>query len=99
MKKWGAKAPLFVIGPSGETRTRGILLPKQARYQLRYTRLYKERAESSHPDTENTLYITFQKKATEKARFRKVNFRVRILHEYKNHPPGDPGGCGWFLKR
>ena len=26
-------------GPSGETRTPGILLPKQARYQLRYTRL------------------------------------------------------------
>ena len=26
-------------GPSGETRTRGILLPKQARYQLRYTRV------------------------------------------------------------
>ena len=24
-------------GPSGETRTPGILLPKQARYQLRYT--------------------------------------------------------------
>ena len=28
-------------GPSGETRTRGILLPKQARYQLRYTRILK----------------------------------------------------------
>ena len=28
-----------VFGPSGETRTPGILLPKQARYQLRYTRL------------------------------------------------------------
>ena len=27
-------------GPSGETRTPGILLPKQARYQLRYTRLW-----------------------------------------------------------
>ena len=27
------------LGPSGETRTRGILLPKQARYQLRYTRI------------------------------------------------------------
>ena len=27
-------------GPSGETRTRGILLPKQARYQLRYTWKY-----------------------------------------------------------
>ena len=27
------------FGPSGETRTPGILLPKQARYQLRYTRL------------------------------------------------------------
>ena len=26
-------------GPSGETRTPGILLPKQARYQLRHTRL------------------------------------------------------------
>ena len=29
----------FCNGPSGETRTRGILLPKQARYQLRYTRI------------------------------------------------------------
>ena len=28
------------FGPSGETRTPGILLPKQARYQLRYTRLW-----------------------------------------------------------
>ena len=27
------------IGPSRETRTPGILLPKQARYQLRYTRI------------------------------------------------------------
>ena len=37
------KNPPFVrtadFGPSGETRTPGILLPKQARYQLRYTRL------------------------------------------------------------
>ena len=29
--------PFLLFGPSGETRTRGILLPKQARYQLRYT--------------------------------------------------------------
>ena len=29
-----------IFGPSGETRTPGILLPKQARYQLRYTRLF-----------------------------------------------------------
>ena len=29
----------FYPGRSGETRTRGLLLPKQARYQLRYTRL------------------------------------------------------------
>ena len=29
-----------IFGPSGETRTPGILLPKQARYQLRYTRLW-----------------------------------------------------------
>ena len=28
------------FGPSGETRTPGILLPKQARYQLRYTRIW-----------------------------------------------------------
>ena len=27
-------------GPSKVTRTPGILLPKQARYQLRYTRMY-----------------------------------------------------------
>ena len=33
--------PFLRIGPSGETRTRGILLPKQARYQLRYTRKWK----------------------------------------------------------
>ena len=31
--------PFPSFGPSGETRTRGILLPKQARYQLRYTRM------------------------------------------------------------
>ena len=30
----------WTFGPSGETRTRGILLPKQARYQLRYTRIF-----------------------------------------------------------
>lgn len=30
----------YKVGPSGETRTPGILLPKQARYQLRYTRLW-----------------------------------------------------------
>ena len=30
----------WTFGPSGETRTRGILLPKQARYQLRYTWIY-----------------------------------------------------------
>ena len=28
------------FGRSGETRTRGLLLPKQARYQLRYTQLW-----------------------------------------------------------
>ena len=27
-------------GPSSAVRTRGLLLPKQARYQLRYTRIY-----------------------------------------------------------
>ena len=30
----------FLFGRSGETRTHGILLPKQARYQLRYTPFY-----------------------------------------------------------
>ena len=30
-------------GPSGETRTRGLLLPKQAPYQLGYTRKYGSR--------------------------------------------------------
>ena len=29
----------FLYGPSDRIRTCGILLPKQARYQLRYTRL------------------------------------------------------------
>ena len=28
------------VGPSDRIRTCGILLPKQARYQLRYTRLF-----------------------------------------------------------
>ena len=37
-REWQKPFPLF--GPSGETRTRGILLPKQARYQLRYTWIY-----------------------------------------------------------
>ena len=32
------KSGIRFLGPSGETRTPGILLPKQARYQLRYTR-------------------------------------------------------------
>ena len=30
----------FFIGPSEEIRTPDILLPKQARYQLRYTRIF-----------------------------------------------------------
>ena len=34
---WKIAFGLSLLGPSGETRTRGILLPKQARYQLRYT--------------------------------------------------------------
>ena len=34
---WRTAFGLSSIGPSGETRTPGILLPKQARYQLRYT--------------------------------------------------------------
>ena len=29
----------FIYGPSDRIRTCGILLPKQARYQLRYTRI------------------------------------------------------------
>ncbi len=29
----------FFVGPSDRIRTCGILLPKQARYQLRYTRI------------------------------------------------------------
>jgi hypothetical protein len=33
----GNKFGLFLSGRSGETRTRGLLLPKQARYQLRNT--------------------------------------------------------------
>ena len=37
-------SPVWIMysdsGPSGETRTPGILLPKQARYQLRYTRIH-----------------------------------------------------------
>ena len=37
MQKSETDKPFRIFGPSGETRTRGILLPKQARYQLRYT--------------------------------------------------------------
>ena len=40
-----------VFGPSDRIRTCGILLPKQARYQLRYTRiqllLYRKRKENA----------------------------------------------------
>ena len=39
-KRGNGKKPFPLFGPSGETRTRGILLPKQARYQLRYTWIY-----------------------------------------------------------
>ena len=31
---------IWTFGPSDRIRTCGILLPKQARYQLRYTRLF-----------------------------------------------------------
>ena len=39
-----SKPPVFVLktggfGPSGETRTRGILVPNQAPYQLGHTRI------------------------------------------------------------
>ena len=41
----------FLFGPSDRIRTCGILLPKQARYQLRYTRiqglLYRKRTENA----------------------------------------------------
>ena len=39
-KNGNGRKPFPFFGPSGETRTRGILLPKQARYQLRYTWMY-----------------------------------------------------------
>ena len=32
---------LHIFGPSGETRTRGILVPNQAPYQLGHTRKYE----------------------------------------------------------
>ncbi len=35
-----ASIPVTLFGPSDRIRTCGILLPKQARYQLRYTRLF-----------------------------------------------------------
>ncbi len=38
-------------GPSDRIRTCGILLPKQARYQLRYTRLYTAAAKRHHAAT------------------------------------------------
>lgn len=31
---------MFLFGPSGETRTRGILVPNQAPYQLGHTRIF-----------------------------------------------------------
>ena len=44
MTKKVSKPPVFVMktggfGPSGETRTRGILVPNQAPYQLGHTRI------------------------------------------------------------
>ena len=33
--------PSGLFGPSDRSRTCGILLPKQARYHLRYTRIFK----------------------------------------------------------
>ena len=36
-----ASIPVILYGPSDRIRTCGILLPKQARYQLRYTRLFR----------------------------------------------------------
>ena len=42
-KKRERQKPFPLFGPSGETRTRGILLPKQARYQLRYTWMFVPR--------------------------------------------------------
>ena len=29
----------FFVGPSGEIRTHGLMVPNHARYQLRYTRM------------------------------------------------------------
>ena len=50
-KKEGHLTMTFFFGPSDRIRTCGILLPKQARYQLRYTRirvlLYRKRKENA----------------------------------------------------
>ena len=56
--------PFF--GPSGETRTRGILLPKQARYQLRYTWM--------HP----VLYTTKREKAIRKTKMNEQKFFQKV---------------------
>ena len=45
-------------GPIGETRARGILLPKQARYQLRYTRKYMD---LSHDDSKHNTRMSLKK--------------------------------------
>ena len=67
-------------GPSGETRTRGILLPKQARYQLRYTRIGKN-IQYRRKNTQELLWSPKQPRIlytskTEKARA----FCVIMLH-------------------
>ena len=49
-------------GPSDRIRTCGILLPKQARYQLRYTRI------------QEVLYTRIPKKASRKLEWRRYFF-------------------------
>ena len=61
-------------GLSGETRTPGILLPKQARYQLRYTQIWSWRQESNlQPTAYKTVALPIELRQRAPSSFRGVN--------------------------
>ena len=49
--KKDAERVLIRFGRSGETRTRGLMVPNHARYQLRYASIYVERETGIEPAT------------------------------------------------
>ena len=51
----------FLFGRSDRTRTCGILLPKQTRYQLRHTPKYEN--QFSVPLKAHNIFIIYEKKA------------------------------------